>query len=352
MWYAFLPPSTPGRKRMPRTVRVFAPNTLYHVYCRVARGEKVFEDEHLAGFFVSTVREVSQCDGVTVLAWCLMSNHYHLVLRTGEWPLARSMALIQGRIARRHNCARGVLGRLWQSRYKAKVVSRDVYFQQLISYVHLNPVAAGLVDNPAAYPWSGHRELVGMAPPLLIDPWRTLSWFADDRETAIACYLGRLRLASLQRLGHEAVRDLPWWRSVPDNEAFAAARESDEVDRGQAEGSLPRVLRRQKSADEFLLRFAEAMKVAPALLCGRSRSQTAAHLRQVFVFVAAEQLGLPVKEIARVLAKNPGSASRILATARDPARPNDHLRISMGTFWANQPFQRPSTETVAHDVTW
>ena len=336
---------------MPRTVRLFAPNTLYHVYCRIARGERVFEDERLAGFFVSTVREVSQCDGATVLAWCLMSNHYHLVLRTGERPLAKSMALIQGRIARRHNCAHGVLGRLWQSRYKAKVVSQNAYFRQLVSYVHLNPVAAGLVDDPAAYRWSGHRELVGMAPPLLIDPPQALSWFADDPETAIAFYLGHLRLASSQRLGHEAVRDLPWWRSVPDNEAFEAAKSVNEADRIQAGDSLPHLPCRQRSVDRVLLRFAEAMKVAPTLLCGRSRSPKAACLRRVFVFVAAEHLGLPIKEIARVLAKNPGSVSRILATTRDPARPNNLFQTAMGTFLASQSLKLPSTGTVAHDVT-
>jgi len=128
---------------MPRHPRLFIPGATYHVYCRVARGEFVFDDDDEAVEFVETLREVRDLDGWSVLAWCLMGNHYHLVMTTRNVDLWRSMARLQGRISRAHNRRHRYLGRLWQSRYRARVVDTNEYFRQVIAYVHLNPVSAG-----------------------------------------------------------------------------------------------------------------------------------------------------------------------------------------------------------------
>ena len=162
---------------MPRKARLFVPGAIYHVYCRTARGELVFVDDTEAEEFVEIVREVRDLDELTILAWCLMGNHYHLVLRTGEVPLWRSMARLQGRTARGFNRRHRYLGRLWQSRYKARVVDTERYFTQVISYVHLNPVAAGLVDDPVDHRWSGHRAFIGRGPALLVDVVESLRRF-------------------------------------------------------------------------------------------------------------------------------------------------------------------------------
>ena len=75
---------------MARKRRLFVPGASYHVYCPVARGEFVFDDPHEAGGFVEKVREIRDADGWRVLAWCLMGNHYHLLIMTGSIPLWRS----------------------------------------------------------------------------------------------------------------------------------------------------------------------------------------------------------------------------------------------------------------------
>ena len=132
---------------MPRHPRLFVPGATYHVYCRVARGEFVFDDEYEAVEFVETLRGVRDLDGWTIFAWCLMGNHFHLVLKTRNVDLWRSMARLQGTVSRRYNRRHGYLGRLWQSRYRARVITSDDYFRQVVAYVHLNPVAAGIVDD-------------------------------------------------------------------------------------------------------------------------------------------------------------------------------------------------------------
>jgi len=97
---------------MPRHPRLFLPGATYHVYCRVARGEFVFDDDYEAVEFVETLRAVRDLDGWTILAWCLMGNHYHLVVRVGPVELWRSMARLQARTARGYNRRRGFFGRI------------------------------------------------------------------------------------------------------------------------------------------------------------------------------------------------------------------------------------------------
>jgi len=126
---------------MPRKPRLFLPGATYHVYCRVARGEFVFDDAREANAFVDAARDIRDLDGWRVLAWCIMANHYHLVITTDTVPLWKSMARLQGRVSRNFNKRRRYLGRLWQSRYRARLVDSQDYFLQVVSYVHLNPVA-------------------------------------------------------------------------------------------------------------------------------------------------------------------------------------------------------------------
>ncbi len=133
---------------MPRNPRIFANGAVYHVYCRTARGEFVFDDPGEIDRWIDNVAFVAQQDRLTVFAWCLLSNHFHLVVRTDDTPLWRPMARIQGRYAKGFNRRNGWTGRLWQSRYKARMVTEQPYLEHLFAYVHLNPVAAGLVADP------------------------------------------------------------------------------------------------------------------------------------------------------------------------------------------------------------
>ena len=154
---------------MPRRPRVFVSGAVYHIYCRVARGEAVFSDAREAAALVGVIRGVAREHGLSVLAWCVMATHYHLAVRVGRIPLWRSMRLIQGRFARSHSRRRRVLGPFWQGRYKAIVVPDARYLEQVIAYIHLNPVMAKVVSDPARYRWSGHRELLGRVAEPLVD---------------------------------------------------------------------------------------------------------------------------------------------------------------------------------------
>ena len=118
---------------MPRSLRVFVEGGLYHVYNRFARGEGVFADPEEAIEFVELLREVKRRDGLTIFAWALLSNHYHIALRTSAIPLSRTMQYLQGTYSRRFNRRWRRTGPLWQSRYQARVIDDQESFDRVTS---------------------------------------------------------------------------------------------------------------------------------------------------------------------------------------------------------------------------
>lgn len=119
---------------------MFFDGAISHVYDRVARGEPILGDEAEAARFVGLLKEVMERDEVTVLAWCLLSNHVRLAVRTGAVSLDRPRRSVHQRFTRQFNARHRVFGPLWQGRYKAKLVKDQRYLDQLVIYIHLNPV--------------------------------------------------------------------------------------------------------------------------------------------------------------------------------------------------------------------
>ncbi len=209
---------------MPRRQRLFVPGAIYHVYCRVSRGEMVFNRDGEPERLISEMIRVKHRDRLTVFAFVVMSNHYHLALRTDRIPLWRTMLSLQGRFAKGHNLHRRLRGPLWQSRYKARIVEDQSYFDQILAYIHLNPVSARLVDDPSDYQWSGHNEILGLKAPSLVDVDEALASFGLSKGEARGKYLSHLRSCAEARWIRLGVRSLPWWLPVTDNEEIVAPR--------------------------------------------------------------------------------------------------------------------------------
>lgn len=147
---------------MPRQPRIHYPGALYHVMLRGNAGGDVFDDEQDISRFFLLLQECIERFGCRVYSYCLMNNHIHLVVQVGEVPLSRVMQNLAFRYTRWMNWRNQRTGHLFQGRYKAILVDEDSYLMQLVAYLHLNPVRAGITSDPQSYRWSSHRAYLGL----------------------------------------------------------------------------------------------------------------------------------------------------------------------------------------------
>ena len=295
---------------MPRRIRLFIRGGIYHVYNRVTRGEHVFDDAWASRLWVNAVREELQIHDLTLLAWCLMTNHYHLVIKTGELPLWRAMGRLQARVAREHNRRRGVKGSLWQSRYKARLVRTNTDLKNLVAYVHLNPVRADIVDDPGDFELSGHRAMVGVCEPVLLNLTEALLTYDQDPTSSILIYLERLQSKTVEGWKNTPIKNLPWWRSAEDKELTMPNADPPPGAR-MFDGRWLQPEKHLRPALEGVIALFEARVGLPTgRLSGRNQTRLDCRYRVMFSTLAVSGLGFRVNEVARQLHKAPGSVSR------------------------------------------
>lgn len=141
---------------MSRPLRIEYENACYHVMNRGRSRQRIFHDDRYFEEFLNTLEEAHQRFGLQVLCYCLMSNHYHLLVKTPEANLGRAMRHINGVYTQRYNRLKKSDGSLFRGRYKAISVEEDSYQLQLSRYIHRNPIDAGMVKQLENYPWSSY----------------------------------------------------------------------------------------------------------------------------------------------------------------------------------------------------
>lgn len=148
---------------MSRPLRIQYPNAWYHVMNRGRRGDQVFEAKDDYKEFIDVLHEAIELFALRISAFCLMPNHYHLLVQTPDGNLSRCMRHINGVYTQRFNSAHSLDGPLFRGRYKAIIVGEDNYLLQLVRYIHLNPVRAGMVISAEYFEWSSHKGYLSKA---------------------------------------------------------------------------------------------------------------------------------------------------------------------------------------------
>ena len=174
---------------MSRPIRIEFPDALYHVTARGDRREDIFEDDHDRRAFLQTLAAVVEQFNWLCYAWCLMDNHYHLLIQTPDANLSKGMRQLNGVFTQTSNRRHHRVGHLFQGRFKAILVDSDAYLLELARYVVLNPVRARIVKKPGDWRWSSYRASIGQVPAdsfLAIDG--LLAQFAKRRSVAQARY--------------------------------------------------------------------------------------------------------------------------------------------------------------------
>jgi REP element-mobilizing transposase RayT len=155
---------------MARPLRIEFPGAIYHVTSRGDRRELIFDDDLDRQSFLAVVAQAMDHFDASVLAYCLMDNHYHFVIHTRRANLSRLMRQLNGVYTQMYNRRHGKVGHLFQGRFKGILVDQDAYLLEVCRYVDLNPVRARLVRDPAKWPWSSYAAHTGaLAPPVWLD---------------------------------------------------------------------------------------------------------------------------------------------------------------------------------------
>ncbi|HIJ87321.1 MAG TPA: hypothetical protein HPP97_06485 [Desulfuromonadales bacterium] len=148
---------------MARPLRIEYPGAFYHVTSRGNEQKDIFRSRRDREQFLSYLQTASERYGAVIHAYCLMSNHYHLLLKTPEGNLSQIMRHINGAYTTYFNIKRKRAGHLFQGRYKAIIVDADAYALELSRYIHLNPLRTGMVIMPEKYEWSSYRNFTGFS---------------------------------------------------------------------------------------------------------------------------------------------------------------------------------------------
>jgi putative transposase len=216
---------------MARPLRVEFPGALYHVTSRGDRREAIFEDDEDRGAFLATLHEVVVRFNWICHAYCLMTNHYHLLVETVEGNLSKGMRQLNGVFTQTSNRRHGRSGHLFQGRFKGILVEKDSYLLELGRYVVLNPVRAGMVAHAGDWPWSSYPGTVGEVAPLkLLSTDGILSLFGGPRAVA------RQRYASFVAagVGKESIWSGLRQQIYLGDEAFVARMQAQALIHGDA----------------------------------------------------------------------------------------------------------------------
>jgi putative transposase len=158
---------------MARPLRLEFPGALYHVTSRGDGREDIYVDDADREEWLDVLGEACGRFNWMVHAYCLMTNHYHVLLETPDGNLSRGMRQLNGVYTQRFNRAHGRVGHVFQGRYKAVVVQKDAYLMELARYIVVNPVRARMVRSAREWPWSSYRATAGQEP---CPAWLSRDW--------------------------------------------------------------------------------------------------------------------------------------------------------------------------------
>lgn len=171
---------------MARPLRIEFPHALYHLTSRGNRREAIYLGDVDRNAFLAILQQVCERFNWLCHGYCLMTNHYHLLVETPEANLSQGMRQLNGVYTQRFNQANRRVGHVFQGRYKAILVQKDAYLLELARYIVLNPVRAGMVRAAKDWPWSNYRATAGLssAPDWLHVDW-LLSCFGVRKKRAV-----------------------------------------------------------------------------------------------------------------------------------------------------------------------
>jgi REP element-mobilizing transposase RayT len=166
---------------MARPLRIQYPGAFYHVTSRGNERRAIVRDDKDRWLFIRILEDTVETFGVVIHAWILMDNHYHLLVETPEANLSQAIRHLNGIYTMRFNRKHGRTGHLFQGRYKAILVDKNIYLMELSRYVVLNPVRAKIVKHPREWKWGSYRATAGYEE---TPAWLETRWLLEQFHSA------------------------------------------------------------------------------------------------------------------------------------------------------------------------
>ncbi len=282
---------------MPRRARVHVEGGVYHVILRGNHREPLFGADRDRAYLNALVGDVVARFGLQVLAYCWMTNHLHLAIRTGATPLAKPMQRLAMRYALHVHRDAGQTGHLFERRYRAILVDADSYLLALVRYIHLNPVVAGMTADPAGYRWSSHRDYLGIRTVDWVDTRLVLGMFSGGAESGPEQYA--------RFMGNWTEDDLAPF--VPHESRETRGMEPAEPAR------IPVAPKPSAQLAELAVRHCQRAGITLVDLSSTSRARSLSAVRRT---VAAEALatGLAtLAEVGRLLGRSPSAVVQLVS---------------------------------------
>lgn len=305
---------------MSRQARLDAPGILHHVMARGIEQGAIFRDDRDMEDFINRLSKLAMQKAWIIYAWSLIPNHFHLLIRTGKEPLSRNMRSLMSGYAGYFNRRHKRHGHLFQNRYKSIVCEEETYFTELVRYLHLNPLRAGIVKDVReldVYKYTGHSAIVGK----IKRPWQeteeVLVRFCDDHSEAIREY--RKYIASGVELGQRTdfeggglLRSHDGWKGVMQLRRGREKYRSDERVLGSTsfmEGILreAELLEERRTKDKkagletLIVRISKDMGISREAIAGGGRNRKVARARAALAYIWLRHLGRSGYELAKTL---------------------------------------------------
>jgi REP element-mobilizing transposase RayT len=334
---------------MPRKARIDAVGALHHIICRGIEGQRIFRDDNDRDNFVKRLGKLLKDSSTPCYAWALIPNHFHLLLRTGNLPVAKVMQRLLTGYAAYYNRRHRRHGHLFQNRYKSILCQEDTYLLELVRYIHLNPLRADIISSLEEldrYRYCGHSRLMNRRQSQWQDVGTILSLFGKRAGNARKQYRifvekGLAQGKRTELAGGGLVRSYGGWESLKSLHHMRAHLKGDERILGDSDFVLSvlkvadeRMKRKYRLAasgydfNEVLRQVAGVCTLKPAEILLPSKQPQRVQARSLLCFWAVRELGLSERSLAEKLGTTQSSVSRAVQRGESLAL-NERLEIEL-----------------------
>ena len=320
---------------MPRQPRLDTPGALHHVMGRGIDGLEIFGSKKDCEDFLGRLQDLCEKKALSIYAWALMDNHFHLLARTGKISLSNSMRKLLTGYVVNYNRRHKRYGHLFQNRYKSILCEDDPYLLELTRYIHLNPIRAGIVKDMNAlrtYEKCGHSGIMGTIHRTWQDCDAILAYFGKRRKRAIEKYEqfieGGIEAGSRPELvGGGLIRSLGGWSQVLSLKRAGSKIFSDERILGSSDFVRDAIRDAEEKEKETLRlnlkisgleiladQICDGEGVEKKELCSGNRRRNVVRVRKIFCQIAVKKMGYSGADVARFLGITTSGVNRLASS--------------------------------------